>query len=69
MKCISILFLFLFTGITLYGESKDFSIIKYNNPDLTVDLEVGLWPVPIPVDYDDDGLTVSARRGQNDLTL
>lgn len=56
MKCISILFLFLFTGITLYGDSKDFSIIKYNNPDLTVDLEVGLWPVPIPVDYDDDGL-------------
>ena len=56
MKCINFLFIFLFTGITLYGEIKDFSIIKYNNPDLIVDLEVGLWPIPIPVDYDSDGL-------------
>lgn len=34
----------------------DLKVIKYNNPDLTVDLEVGLWPIPIPVDYDGDGL-------------
>lgn len=30
--------------------------IKYNNPDLIVDLGVGLWGTPIPVDYDGDGL-------------
>ncbi len=29
--------------------------IKYNNPDLTVDLGVGLWGWPLPVDYDSDG--------------
>lgn len=30
--------------------------LKYNNPDLIVDLGVGLWGTPIPVDYDGDGL-------------
>jgi hypothetical protein len=29
--------------------------IKYNNPDLTVDLGSGLWAWPIPMDYDNDG--------------
>ena len=31
-------------------------IIPYNN-DITVDLGVGLWGIPIPIDYDSDGLT------------
>ena len=29
--------------------------LKYNNPDLIVDLGVGLWANPIPVDWDLDG--------------
>ncbi len=29
--------------------------IKYNNPQLTVDLAVGLWAWPLPFDYDGDG--------------
>ncbi len=31
--------------------------LKYNNPDLIVDLGVGLWANPIPVDWDNDGDT------------
>jgi len=29
--------------------------IQYNNPELETDLAVGLWPSPLPVDYDKDG--------------
>ncbi|MDB4399327.1 FG-GAP-like repeat-containing protein, partial [Akkermansiaceae bacterium] len=29
--------------------------LKYNNPDLIVDLGVGLWAWPLPMDYDGDG--------------
>ncbi len=29
--------------------------MKYNNPDLIVDLGVGLWAWPLPMDYDNDG--------------
>lgn len=29
--------------------------IKYNNPGLTVDLGVGLWAFPLPMDFDRDG--------------
>ncbi len=31
--------------------------LKHNNPDLVVDLGVGLWANPIPVDWDEDGDT------------
>lgn len=31
-------------------------ILKYNNPGLKVDLGVGLWGIPLPIDYDNDGL-------------
>lgn len=30
--------------------------LRYNNPTLSVDLGVGLWGIPLPVDYDGDGL-------------
>lgn len=30
--------------------------LKYNDPDLVVDLGVGLWSWPMPVDYNNDGL-------------
>ncbi|MEO6784496.1 MAG: VCBS repeat-containing protein, partial [Chthoniobacteraceae bacterium] len=29
--------------------------IKYNNPGLTVDLGVGLWAFPMPMDFNGDG--------------
>ncbi len=29
--------------------------VAYNNPDLVVDLGVGLWAWPLPMDYDQDG--------------
>ena len=29
--------------------------VRYNNPGLTVDLGVGLWAQPFPMDYDEDG--------------
>ncbi len=32
------------------------AILRYNNPSLEVDLGVGLWGIPLPVDYDSDGL-------------
>lgn len=35
---------------------SDPDILRYNNPDLTVDLGVGLWGIPLPVDYDGDGV-------------
>ncbi len=38
-----------------WAQSNDEVRIKYNNPDLTVDLGAGLWGTPIPSDYDRDG--------------
>ena len=37
------------------GESPEKVRLNYNNPDLIVDLGVGLWANPIPVDWDLDG--------------
>lgn len=42
-------------GSSVQGQSLKEMIIKYNNPGLTVDLAVGLWAVPLPMDYDRDG--------------
>jgi len=52
---VSILFalLFIAPGSGLCGDSLE--RIKYNNPGLVVDLGVGLWVSPLPMDYDDDG--------------
>ena len=33
----------------------DFTHIEYNNAGLVVDLGVGLWAQPLPMDYDNDG--------------
>ncbi len=33
----------------------DFERLQYRNPELTVDLGVGLWANPMPMDYDSDG--------------
>ncbi|MCM4167638.1 hypothetical protein KCTC52924_00852 [Arenibacter antarcticus] len=37
------------------SESKDFEIVKYNNPNTTSYLGVGLWAWPLPMDFDGDG--------------
>lgn len=36
-------------------DTSNLVILKYNNPDLIVDLGVGLWAWPLPMDYDGDG--------------
>ncbi len=42
------------TNIKVDKEPKDVRL-SHNNPDLIVDLGVGLWANPIPVDWDNDG--------------
>lgn len=34
---------------------SEFKIVKYNNPEATPFLGVGLWAWPLPMDYDGDG--------------
>ena len=46
--------LMLLFSLSIFGQEE--VRLKYNNPDLIVDLGVGLWGTPIPVDYDGDGL-------------
>jgi len=46
------------------AKIREFERIKYNNPEISVDLGVGLWAWPLPMDYDEDGdydLLVSCR--------
>jgi len=45
--------LFVGSGSGPYGDSLE--RVKYNNPGLVVDLGVGLWVSPLPMDYDGDG--------------
>jgi len=40
---------------TAFAEDWKLQPLKYNDPDLVVDLGVGLWAWPLPMDYDDDG--------------
>ncbi|RKN80817.1 FG-GAP-like repeat-containing protein [Ulvibacterium marinum] len=40
---------------TVQQISPKFERLPYNNPDLVVDLGVGLWASPLPMDYDEDG--------------
>ena len=37
------------------APAQDLLPLKYNQPDLVVDLGVGLWAHPLPMDYDGDG--------------
>lgn len=37
--------------------SQNLERLAYNNPGLIVDLGVGLWAWPLPMDYNDNGLT------------
>jgi hypothetical protein len=38
-----------------HAGAADLQPLRYNDPDLVVDLGVGLWAWPIPCDADDDG--------------
>ena len=44
-------------GESSRGETDPHKLqpLPYNHPGLTVDLGVGLWAYPMPLDYDDDG--------------
>jgi hypothetical protein len=45
------------------SATDDLERIKFNHPGLTVDLAVGLWAFPLPMDFDGDGsldLVISA---------
>jgi hypothetical protein len=37
------------------GSAPDLERLLYNHPGLVVDLGVGLWATPLPMDYDRDG--------------
>lgn len=43
------------TTVVEQTTSPKFERLAYNNPGLTVDLGVGLWASPLPIDYDGDG--------------
>ena len=50
----------LLLGLLLAGTfaqlpASDLQRVRYNDPDLVVDLGVGLWAWPLPMDYDGDG--------------
>ncbi len=47
--------LFLQAQENTFYDLRDVVQLKYNNPDLVVDLGVGLWAWPLPFDIDDDG--------------
>jgi hypothetical protein len=39
----------------LPASAQQLQRLKYNHPGLVVDLGVGLWGTPLPMDYDEDG--------------
>lgn len=51
-----IMLLFSFFSV-LFSYSQQLKQLPYNNPDLLVDLGVGLWAWPLPMDYNENGLT------------
>ncbi len=63
IKLILLVFLVAFSACNQEKKTSDIAItnspkferLKYNNPELIVDLGVGLWALPLPVDYDNDG--------------
>lgn len=49
-------FIFSLLVCSVQAQTPDDVRLKYNNPDLIVDMGVGLWGTPIPMDYDKDGV-------------
>lgn len=44
-----------FALTTSHASAQQLQRLKYNHPGLVVDLGVGLWATPLPMDYDADG--------------
>src|SRR5690606_8423348 len=53
--------LYLLTALLILNVStcvgQHLRRLSYNHPGLLTDLGVGLWAWPLPMDYNDDGLT------------
>jgi hypothetical protein len=47
--------LILIAGAASFLSADDRNKLHYNNPGLVVDIGVGLWGMPLPMDYDEDG--------------
>jgi hypothetical protein len=47
--------MFALPAVTEPIPDSNLERVRYNNPGLTVDLGVGLWAQPLPMDYDNDG--------------
>lgn len=57
MRTLTALTILVAFSLAFSGAASDARKLKYNNPGLTVDLGVGLWGYPMPLDYDRDGDT------------
>ena len=52
---LSMAFVFVTPPVSAQDQSVHLRRLKYNNPGLIVDLGVGLWGSPLPLDYDGAG--------------
>lgn len=52
-----LLFPLLALALSLTAAAQPLQRLQYNNPGLTVDLGVGLWAWPLPMDFNGDGHT------------
>ena len=56
-NCLVCMLCMFSSGLLFTAGGQELQRLSYNNPDLLVDLGVGLWAWPLPMDYDEDGLT------------
>lgn len=54
-KFLSLLVVLAISGLLSAAELNKLNNLKYNNPELIVDLGSGLWAWPVPMDFDGDG--------------
>lgn len=54
MNRLALVALFTLANYPAFAASS-VRVLSYENPDLVVDLHVGLWAYPLPCDYDKDG--------------
>ena len=52
-----LLFLILMMFVNPGAQAQQLERLSYNNPGLLVDLGVGLWAWPLPMDFNGYGLT------------
>ncbi len=56
-RMVPVLAAVLVMALSAAVEGQQLERLSYNNPGLEVDLGVGLWAWPLPMDYDEDGRT------------